>query len=171
MSAHDSELNGVDDFRIRRMTKEDLAEVMAIENSCFQSPWSENAFTRELTENFLATYLVMEHLWEGGRCIFAYGGYWFIKSDIHITNIAVAPDYQGIGAGRMMMNALLEHARHQGAERVTLEVRQSNEPAKTLYRTMGFKILGVRPNYYQDNNEDAVIMYKVISDKGKAGDS
>ena len=165
MMDHERELKGVDDFRIRRMTMEDLEAVMEIEVNCFQSPWSRNAFTRELKENFLATYLVMEHLWDDGKRIFAYGGYWFIKSDIHITNIAVHPNYQGIGAGRMMLNALLEHARGRDAKRVTLEVRQSNEPAKTLYRAMGFKILGVRPNYYQDNNEDAVIMYKVISEE------
>ena len=145
------------------MTKADLSEVMKIEQESFNSPWSESAFIHELEANFLATYFVFEHLIdETEKVIFGYGGYWLIKGDAHITNLAVKPEYRGKGAGKLVVKTLLEHAKYRGATRATLEVRKSNEKAKQLYHLLGFKILGIRPNYYQDNQEDAVIMWKQI---------
>ena len=149
------------DFNVRAMTLKDLEAVKKIEDKSFNSPWSLEAFQHELRENFLATYLVFEYtLPEGTAEIIGYGGYWFIKGDAHITNIAVDPDYRGLGAGEIMTKTLIEHAKGKGATRVTLEVRKSNEVAKNLYYKIGFKSLGIRPNYYRDNQEDAVIMYK-----------
>ncbi len=149
------------EFNIRAMKAEDLERIMEIEHQSFNSPWSENAFLQELQENFLATYLVFEDINCGdGTHIFGYGGYWLIRDDAHITNLAVCPEYRGLGAGRIVVGALLEHAKNRGANRATLEVRKTNYQAKNLYTQLGFKIYGVRPNYYQDNHEDAIIMFK-----------
>lgn len=148
------------EFRIRAMQLEDLGRILEIESESFNSPWSENAFKHELIENFLATYLVFEDVNKDDSHIFGYGGYWLIKDDAHITNLAVCPKYRGLGAGRIVLGALLEHAKNRGANRATLEVRKTNQTAKNLYLHFGFKVYGVRPNYYQDNQEDALIMYK-----------
>ncbi|OWZ84799.1 ribosomal protein S18-alanine N-acetyltransferase [Natranaerobius trueperi] len=150
------------DYSIRGMVKDDISKVMEIEKCSFNSPWSENAFFHELEKNFLATYFVFEHIHEEGKELFAYGGYWLIQDDCHITNIAVDPNYRGIGVGRVVLISLLTHAKERGATRATLEVRKSNESAIRLYQKLGFEQLGIRPNYYQDNNEDAIIMYKII---------
>ena len=89
-----------------------------------------------------------------------YVGVWKILDEGHITNVAVAPEYRRMHIGRAMLETLFEVTGQAGIERYTLEVRASNEPAIRLYEGLGFKSEGIRPGYYEDNGEDAVIMWR-----------
>jgi ribosomal-protein-alanine N-acetyltransferase len=85
---------------------------------------------------------------------------WLILDEAHITNLAVHHDYRQRGAGRAIMQELIRHAAYSGIARLTLEVRPSNQAARHLYATLGFKEEGRRRGYYLDTNEDAIIMWK-----------
>jgi ribosomal-protein-alanine N-acetyltransferase len=139
----------------RLMNLDDVPTIVEIEHEAFSSPWSEGAFRAELTQNLFAKYMVMEL--EG--TVIGYGGMWLVIDEAHITNIAVREKYQGQGYGKELMKELMKTAHWLGAQRITLEVRVSNERAQNLYRKMGFYPSGVRPAYYSDNQEDALIMW------------
>jgi ribosomal-protein-alanine N-acetyltransferase len=141
---------------IARMTLSDVEEVLAIERVCFPTPWSRNAFVGELTENPLALYLTGK---SDGRVV-CYAGSWIIQDEAHITNVAVHPAFRGRKLGEKICVSLLEKAAERGAMRATLEVRVSNIRAQSLYVKLGFYSVGLRPGYYTDTNEDAVIMWK-----------
>jgi ribosomal-protein-alanine N-acetyltransferase len=128
---------------------------VVVEEACFSSPWSRNTFLNELTENPYASYIVAVK----GEQVAGYAGTWLVLDEAHITNVAVAPPWRRQGIARRMMEHLIYLALHQGARRMTLEVRSSNLSAQKLYLSMGFRSAGIRPGYYTDNNEDAVIMW------------
>ena len=109
--------------------------------------------------NMFAKYMVMER---GGR-ILGYGGMWMIVDEAHVTNIAVSEAYRGQGLGKRLLRELMRTAQWLGAVRMTLEVRVTNEIAKSLYERMGFYASGIRPNYYSDNMEDALIMWAELA--------
>lgn len=92
-----------------------------------------------------------------GRVI-GYAGMWIMVNEAHITTIAMRGEWRGRGLGELLLASLVEEAGHIGADRITLEVRVSNETAQNLYRKYGFRLEGTRPRYYSDNNEDAYIM-------------
>jgi len=138
-----------------RMTESDIDEVLIIEQLSFRTPWSRQAFIGELANNPLAHYLV-------GRFdsrLVCYGGAWMFLGEAHVTNVAVHPDFRGLGLGEAICRALMAEARALGIERMTLEVRFSNTVAQELYRKLGFYSAGVRPGYYTDTKEDALIMW------------
>jgi ribosomal-protein-alanine N-acetyltransferase len=91
--------------------------------------------------------------------VVGYGGLWLMVDEAHVTSIAVRPDFRGRGLGELVMLTLFEIAVRLGARWVTLEVRVSNQVARRLYTKLGFREAGIRPRYYTDNNEDAVIMW------------
>lgn len=140
---------------IRKMTLEDIPDIMVIEHESFSLPWSEEAFRNELTMNHFARYLVMEL---DGKPI-AYAGMWTIVDEAHITNIAVRTAYRGHHLGETLLLELIKLAMEHGIERMTLEVRESNLVAQSLYRKLGFDPAGIRKGYYSDNQEDAIIMW------------
>ncbi|WP_028563143.1 ribosomal protein S18-alanine N-acetyltransferase [Paenibacillus pinihumi] len=148
----------------RSMQLEDVPVICQIEQQAFTSPWTAEAFINELTNNHFARYMVME--WEDK--VIGYGGMWTIMDEAHVTNIAVCEGYRGQGLGERLLHELQRTAVFFGAGRMTLEVRVSNEPAKNLYRKLGFEPSGVRPGYYSDNGEDALIMWAEL-DQVKAG--
>lgn len=142
------------DCIIRRMTIADLDAVVAIEEATFPTPWSKDSFRQELERNVAARYLVAEKAGE----VIGYGGAWIILDESHITNIAIAESQRGFGYGRMLTEALMQYLANLGAAYATLEVRKSNIRAQNLYKSVGFIELGVRKRYYEDNNEDALLM-------------
>lgn len=150
----------------RAMTLMDVPEILEIEQEAFSCPWTEEAFRNELINNHFARYMVIVH---DGRII-GYGGMWVIIDEAHITNIAIRGDYRGKGIGESLLTEMQKLAIYFGAVRMTLEVRASNEVAKGLYRKLGFEEAGVRPGYYSDNQEDALIMWAELSIPG-AGSS
>jgi ribosomal-protein-alanine N-acetyltransferase len=141
------------------MRVRDLDEVLAIERISFPTPWSREAYHRELIVNDYACYIV-------GRLdgvVVSYGGMWVVLDEAHVTNIAVRPEYRGHGVGRLTMAALEARARELGASRMTLEVRVSNAEARRLYEGLGYRSTGIRRNYYSDTREDAIVMWKDLS--------
>jgi ribosomal-protein-alanine N-acetyltransferase len=145
-------------LRIRPMRLEDLNEVMEIEPVAFGvHHWSHQSFVNELN-NTIGNYFAAFDAETKRLC--GYSGFWLIDNDeAHITTLAVHPDYrrQHIGE-RLLVNDIME-AKRVGARWMTLEVRISNDSAQNLYFKYGFKSLGVRRNYYQDNDEDAMVLW------------
>lgn len=144
----------------RVMSMDDIPPILAIEQEAFSSPWTEEAFVNELQNNMFAKYVVMEY---GGELV-GYGGMWIIMDEAHVTNIAIRSDFRGLGLGDRLMGRLKRTAIFYGAARMTLEVRVSNTHAQRLYAKHGFEPAGVRPNYYSDNNEDALIMWAELEE-------
>ena len=139
---------------IRRMQYRDVPQVAAIEAATFPRPWSEDSFHREVEENAVARYLVIDRDGE----ILGYAGAWVVIDECHITNIAVKESERGRGWGRRLMTALMQYVSNLGAAWADLEVRVSNLTAQKLYQGAGFISIGKRKRYYEDNGEDAFLM-------------
>lgn len=145
------------DLIIRKACGEDVLQMAELDKLCFSAPWSESAFHQELNENSLAFYIVAE-LAETGQII-GYAGLWMIQEEGHITNVGVHPDYRRRKIGAAIVQVLMEESRKCGITTFTLEVRASNDKAINLYKKFGFLPVGVRKGYYEDNQEDALIMW------------
>lgn len=141
-------------LRIEAMRLEDLAAVHQIELASFSAPWPPNAYRSELETNRLATYLVAR----ADDRVVAYGGMWLMVDEAHITTFAVHPAWRRQGIAQRLLIAFLDLAVDRGAHEATLEVRLSNLPARRLYEKYGFRPVGLRPRYYSDDHEDALIM-------------
>ncbi len=139
---------------IEPMRADDIPAVHDIERASFSAPWPTYAFRQELESNRLARYVVARE----GDHVVGYGGLWLMVDEAHITTFAVAPASRRQGVGERMLLELLRISESVGAAVATLEVRVSNLPARRLYEKYGFRPVGVRPRYYTDNNEDALIM-------------
>lgn len=156
------------EYYLRAMTPADLDEVLAIETESFPTPWTRDAFARELKSNLFAVYLVCCC---DGRIV-GYGGMWLIIDEAHVTNIAVHPRHRRGGAGNLILGGLTAEAASRGATRMTLEVRPSNAAALKLYQAHGFVRAGLRHRYYSDTGEDAIIMWKHdLKGGGSLGDT
>ncbi|MBS5793428.1 MAG: ribosomal protein S18-alanine N-acetyltransferase [Clostridiales bacterium] len=138
------------------MTTEHIKDVHKIEEDSFSIPWSEKAFYDELTKNKMAIYIVAKKDNE----IIGYGGMWHVINEGHITNVAVKKEYRGKGVGSKIIGAFIDIAKEKEMIGITLEVRVSNDIAKNLYKKNGFIMEGIRKEYYEDNKEDAIIMWK-----------
>lgn len=138
----------------RPMTLADVDGVHAIEEATFAMPWSRESFVREVTENKCARYVVGELNGE----IIAFAGAWLVIDEAHVTNIAVREDMRGRGYGEKITRALMQATANEGCLWMDLEVRRSNLRAQGLYRKVGFIDVGYRKRYYEDNQEDALLM-------------
>ena len=132
----------------------DVADVHRIERSSFSVPWPDDAYRTELTGNRLASYLVAR----AGEALVGYAGIWMMVDEAHITTFAIDPAWRRQRLGETLLVALIDLAVARHAREATLEVRLSNVPARRLYEKFGFRPVGVRPRYYSDNGEDALIM-------------
>ena len=147
------------EYEIREATQNDIDDLAALEILCFSSPWSVEAFQQDIVMNPLARYYIVE---QDGQII-AYGGMWLIRPEGHITNIAVHPEQRRKGIGKALLQSMLEASEREGATCHTLEVRVTNSTALALYHSFGFVECGRRKNYYEDTNEDALIMWRESS--------
>jgi ribosomal-protein-alanine N-acetyltransferase len=136
------------------MTLNDIDAVHAIERRSFAVPWPDEAYRNELLGNRLASYVVARADDE----VVAFAGLWIMVDEAHVTTFAVDPAWRRRGVGERMLLALLDLAVERRAREATLEVRLSNMPARRLYEKYGFRPVGIRPRYYSDNGEDALIM-------------
>ncbi|MEK7474293.1 MAG: ribosomal protein S18-alanine N-acetyltransferase [Candidatus Coatesbacteria bacterium] len=132
-----------------------LDAVTALEAEVFQGrePWSRQAFEGELI-NSQAVWIVAR----AGTAVIGYAGGWAGGAEFHLLNLGVAVPFRRRGAGRGLVRAVLGAAAARGCRRATLEVRSSNEGARALYESFGFRSAGVRPRHY-GNGEDAVIYW------------
>ncbi len=141
------------------MQLEDVAQVHLIDQLSFSMPWPENAFRYELTQNSYSLCRVAEtSKQDGTHFVVAESVVWLIMDEAHIATIAVHPDYRGRGISRLLLVSVLCECIRRGARISTLEVRANNQVAQALYRRFRFSVVGRRPHYYRDNNEDALIM-------------
>jgi ribosomal-protein-alanine N-acetyltransferase len=149
-----------DDLEIDLMNTADLPQVLRIENDSFISPWSEWHFRYEIRDNPLSYPFVLrkkesDHVQIVGFCVC-----WIINEELHINNIAVAPRFRKRGYGEILMRSAMEFGRSRECQRAALEVRVSNQSAFDLYKKLGFRVLGLAPQYYRDTREDAYILVK-----------
>jgi ribosomal-protein-alanine N-acetyltransferase len=147
-------VSAMDDLEIRRLTYADLPQVIAIERRAFPTPWSLAMFVLELSKpSGVCLAALREDRLVGYLVCSRYERVW------HIMNVAVDPDRRREGTGTTLLTTLFERVRDDEA-RFTLEVRRSNEAALALYERFGFRVAGVRRRYYQDNGEDAYVMWR-----------
>jgi ribosomal-protein-alanine N-acetyltransferase len=135
-----------------------ISEIIAIERDSYPSPWSENMFRNEMTSP-ISRMLVARTAYEKEGCVVGYAVYWRVADEIHLHNIAVRRDMRRRRVASRILGEAIRCARLEGARWITLEVRQSNLPAQKFYEKFGFSIRGVRPGYYTDAQEDALIMW------------
>ncbi len=132
-----------------------LRAVHALESSVYKRPWSLHAFASEIAQRESRVYLVAVH----GLRVLGYSGMMLTGDEAHITTVVVHPQARRQGIGAALVSNLLRTARDVGCNAATLEVRVGNAGAQALYRRFGFAPVGVRPRYYEDTNEDALIMW------------
>ena len=142
---------------IRYMESEDVWQVADIEKKCFSEPWSEKAFNDTLSDD---NYMYIAAA--SGKRVVGYAGCVMSPPEADITNIAVESEYRRMGIGEMLMEQLAKKLSERNIETVFLEVRQSNEAAKELYRKQGFEYIGVRKNFYRKPDENGILMAKKL---------
>lgn len=141
-------------IKYRKMREEDVKRVSELEKLCFRTPWSYNSLLGELS-NGVAHYAVAVE----DEKVVGYAGEWVMFDEAHMTNIGVDPEYRCRGIGRGLILYLMETALKLGAERMTLEVRETNHNAQRLYASLGFAYAGTRKHYYSDTGENALILW------------
>ena len=144
------------DITLRKIEKSDLDCIMEIEEIVYPDHhWSKESFENEI-ENNLANYKCALNK---DDVIIGFYGFWQILEEAHITTIATHPDYRRQGIAKFLMTDIIEECYKKMIKYITLEVRESNVHAISLYDKFGFSTIGKRKKYYQDNNEDALIMF------------
>ena len=146
----------LNEIYISKMSKDDIEDVTKIEAEAYgKHHWSSTSFYDEMSNNLAKYYCAKTSEGE----LVGYAGTWHIIDEGHITTIAVKNDYRRNHIGEAMIYKIIEDCYKNEIKYLTLEVRASNIPAIKLYEKYGFQSLGTRKGYYQDNNEDALIMW------------
>jgi ribosomal-protein-alanine N-acetyltransferase len=143
------------EIEVTPMRRRHLRGIMAIERQVYPRPWSPTLFVSEMSAGRTRSYLVALD----GRTVVGYAGLISYGDEAHVTTIAVDPPYQRLKIGTRLLYELVHEARRMGAHAVSLEVRVTNRAAQRLYGRFGFRPVGVRKNYYQETNEDALVMW------------
>ncbi len=165
-------------YSLRRMTTDDIPQVMAIENESFPAPWPARVYRNELAHNALAHCLVLEvdasirpaaggevlPVRRTGSCV-GYGCFWLLEDEARVSTLAVAAPWRRRGLGELLLLALIDEAHTVDVKLLTLEVRVTNRVAQNLYAKYGLEIVGRRKRYYTDNAEDALVMTVKLLDK------
>lgn len=141
-------------FEIINMASEHIPQIALLEKECFSSPWSENALSEELT-NDNSYFLVAI-----SDKVLGYIGVQEICGEAYITNVAVFSEYRKLGIGRRLLKTAVDNAESRGCEFITLEVRESNKSAISLYESENFEIAGIRKNFYSNPTENGIIYTK-----------
>jgi ribosomal-protein-alanine N-acetyltransferase len=143
------------EFLIDAMKPADLEAVMEIERLSFRSPWSRQVFLEELSRDWAHVDVVRD---AATRKAVAFANYWLVADEVHVLNLATHPQARHMGHASRAMAHMIDFARRELCRYVTLEVRRSNAAALRLYRRFAFRAIGVRPNYYAEDQEDAIVM-------------
>ena len=142
---------------ITNMTGAHVAPIAQLEKLCFSDPWSEKSIETELSCRLSCWLVAME-----GDTLVGYVGSQTVIDESDMMNIAVHPDFRRRGIAEALVAELEEQLRQRGSKALTLEVRNSNEPAIALYEKLGFVQVGLRKNYYRNPKEDARILRKEL---------
>lgn len=138
------------------MEKSDVDEVENLEALSYgEHHWSKESFYNELSNNLAHYYCAFDE----NEKLVGYTGCWHIFEEAHVTTLSVHPDYRKKGVAQSLIFRTIDDCYKNKIKYVTLEVRESNIAAISLYEKNGFKAIGTRKNYYQDNNENALIMF------------
>jgi ribosomal-protein-alanine N-acetyltransferase len=143
--------------QIKRVDYSCLSDIARIEKLCFAFPWSEESLELLTTDRAVGFAVI-----DGGR-VAAYGGMLCVLDEGQITNVATHPDFRRRGYAKEVMLALVDFAKQNGIDFLTLEVRESNEAAIRLYEGLGFYSTGVRKGFYKKPVEAAILMQKDIN--------
>lgn len=143
-------------IRVRSAGERDLKEIYKIENASFNSPWTLDFFKHELNNPASFFYIL-----EIQDKLVGYVIFWIFKDESHIANIAIHPEFRKMGYGEQLLNWVFDFCRERSVASVSLEVSEVNEAARQLYSKMGFKNVGRRAKYYE-NNFDALILTKIL---------
>lgn len=136
---------------IKLATKENVADILKIENACFSTPWTEQGISESIAD--ANTFLYVAYV---DGAVAGYMGVQIFSGDGFVTNVATLPNFRRKGVARALINEALKHEMNF----LTLEVRESNAPAINLYKSLGFVEVGKRPRFYRNPDEDALLMTK-----------
>ena len=141
-----------------RLSENHLGAIMEIEREAYPEPWTIGMFREEMRSKrsyFFVAFVEDE--------LIGYSGFWLVLDEAHITSLTVAAKHRGAGYGRDQLMHLLSLGEEKGVRAFTLEVRDSNEPARRLYESAGFHAVSLRKSYYATSGEDAVVMLKEVT--------
>jgi ribosomal-protein-alanine N-acetyltransferase len=142
---------------IEALTRDDIDEVLALEQAAFTNPWTRAMYLAEL-ENSGVSYCFLARGTD--RRAVGFCSFWRVVDELHINNLAVLPELRRTGVGSLLLSFVMNKGVELGARRATLEVRRSNDPARLLYERFGFSVAGVRTDYYSKPVEDALVLWR-----------
>ncbi len=148
---------------LRAARAADVGRIVDIEKDGFAHPWSRELIERELGHSWSRILLAAELDPAGEERVVGYIVFWIVHDEVHVLNVATALEARRRGVGRALMAAAEEEGSSRGARLSTLEVRRSNHGAIELYRVLGYRQVGIRPKYYAEENEDAIVMVKSLT--------
>lgn len=148
-------------IEIRQAKLYDVPALTRIERDSFDSPWSADEITKDVTSDDGSIYVAVALIGDERA---GYADMRIIKGESQIYNIAVAPEFRKQGIGEVLLDHMVRKSEELGLSIITLEVRAGNEAAMALYEKMGFRKVGTRPDYYAKGSEDAVLMDKVLGE-------
>ena len=134
----------------------DLDDIMESEKQSFRAPWSRQVFVEELERDWAHVDVLKRR--EARANVLAFVNYWLVRDEVHVLNVATHPSVRRQGHAARLIEHVVAFAHRHRCRYITLEVRRSNQPAIRLYRKYGFRPVGIRPNYYVEDNEDAIVM-------------
>lgn len=145
-------------FEISPMSQEDLDAVLEIEKLGQPSPWTRKIFEDELVREWARLDVIRLASSTGDVRVAAFSNYWLVHDEVHLLNVGTHPEFRRRGLARALVQHLIDFGRRHECRYVTLEVRRSNAGAISLYEGQGFAQVGVRPGYYAEDREDALVM-------------
>jgi len=147
----------------REATPDDLDRLLALEHAAFERPWPAGAFEQELMLPQAGVWLAFtgpeDH---DDTALAGYADFWVVEDEVSLLNIAVHPDHRRRGIGGRLLDVVERVGAERGGEQVFLEVRASNQAGLGLYRGRGYVQVGIRKGYYSDDQEDAIVMRRVL---------
>ena len=150
-------MSGTGGLRFRRVEAADLPRLLEIEQAGFAHPWSERLLRNELANAWSVLLAAVEGEGVSERML-GYLIFWVVHDELHVLNVATAPEHRRRGVGRALMLAAHALGQERACRLSTLEVRRGNAPAIALYLALGYRQVGMRPRYYAEENEDALLM-------------
>jgi len=151
-------------WQLEAITPRDLDRILIIDRLAFKLPWNRALFLEELFCNDALSYAVKCNQADQSLTIIAYVFWRIVLTELHIIRIAVAPDFRSRGVATWLLQQCFKITGQKGFDSALIEVRPSNKSAIALYNKLGFSVIGTRPNYYPETNEDALVMRKQLKE-------